>query len=358
MHERFIKIINSLVCLGKEYTNKEMCLKVLRSLPRSWLPKVTALMEAQNFDTYTLDSLMGSLATYEINLEGLEKEEEKSLQKNKRSLALKSAPQESSDEESSEDDMDLLERKFNKFLQYKMKGGRHGKGESKITCDNYNKPGHVMAECPKKEKLKKKKKAMIAAWGNSDSESSSDEEQANICLMGIQVQPNEVSSSSSSNFSFNNDDIVDAFEELYSEFVKLKKAHKILKKQVANQTEPDSIKILQNDISTLTKEKEDLLNENKLLKTKVDDVNLILSKFTKGKETLNKILGSQKAFYDKTGLGYIGHQKHRYKYVNAFTNSSHTCCMHCSRYDHISHECPHRYRVFDKDLKWIVKTKT
>ena len=147
-------------------------------------------MEAQDFTTYTLDSLMGSLATYEINLEGLKVEEEEVKKKRDKGIALKTTTQEESNDESSEDDVALLARKFNKFLNFKRKSGKKFNKTAKddsskcnIICYNCKKPGRIMADCPNKVEEKKekreirfKKKAMVASWGSSDEDSSSDEE--------------------------------------------------------------------------------------------------------------------------------------------------------------------------------------
>ncbi|GAV90292.1 UBN2 domain-containing protein, partial [Cephalotus follicularis] len=43
MFTRFTNIINALQSLDKTYSNSELVRKILRCLPRSWLPKVTAI---------------------------------------------------------------------------------------------------------------------------------------------------------------------------------------------------------------------------------------------------------------------------------------------------------------------------
>lgn len=90
IHERFMKIINSLISFGKTYNEKEMCLKVLRTLPRSWMSKVTSIQEAKDMSTLLLDDMIGSLLRHEISLENLKLEEEKKLSKtSKRGIVLK-----------------------------------------------------------------------------------------------------------------------------------------------------------------------------------------------------------------------------------------------------------------------------
>ncbi|GAV71868.1 UBN2 domain-containing protein, partial [Cephalotus follicularis] len=43
MFSRFTNIINALQALEKTYSNSEMVRKILRCLPKSWMPKVTAI---------------------------------------------------------------------------------------------------------------------------------------------------------------------------------------------------------------------------------------------------------------------------------------------------------------------------
>ncbi|GAV62743.1 UBN2 domain-containing protein, partial [Cephalotus follicularis] len=43
MFDRFTNIINSLNSLGKSFSNNELVRKILRSLPKSWQDKVTAI---------------------------------------------------------------------------------------------------------------------------------------------------------------------------------------------------------------------------------------------------------------------------------------------------------------------------
>ena len=93
MFTRFTDIINGLKSLGKEYTNVEMVRKILRCLPKAWEPKVTAIQEAKDLTKLSLDELMGSLMSHEMNqVKGDEDEG-----KGKRGIALKASC--SSDEE-------------------------------------------------------------------------------------------------------------------------------------------------------------------------------------------------------------------------------------------------------------------
>ena len=68
MFSRFMTIINELKSLGKIYTNADLVNKILRSLPKSWDPKVTAIQEAKDVETLPLEELIGSLMNHALNL--------------------------------------------------------------------------------------------------------------------------------------------------------------------------------------------------------------------------------------------------------------------------------------------------
>ena len=86
MFTRFTDIINGLeflkCLLGKVYTNVKMVRKILRCLPRSWGPKVTAIEEAKDLTKMGLDELLGSLVTHEIIMKSNEKIDEKKDERN------------------------------------------------------------------------------------------------------------------------------------------------------------------------------------------------------------------------------------------------------------------------------------
>ena len=68
MTTRFMHIINQLKALAKRYTNTEMVRKILRSLSKAWRPKVTAIQETKDLNVLSLDALIRSLKTHEIEL--------------------------------------------------------------------------------------------------------------------------------------------------------------------------------------------------------------------------------------------------------------------------------------------------
>ncbi|MQM08951.1 hypothetical protein Taro_041808 [Colocasia esculenta] len=220
MYSRFTDITNGLAGLGKTHQMGDMVRKILRSLPTSWTPKVTAIEDANDLKIMSLKKLIGSLMAHEINMERLGE----SSSRKKHTDTLK-AEEDTSEEGSysqesmnnSEDEEALLSRRLQRILAKKKKyqsGRRYFKKgkyfkkpevkDAKKTepiCYECKKLGHIKAECPKlkKREFRKKdssrrhrrykKKAMAAAWDNSsysDSESSSsggEEGEANLAFM-------------------------------------------------------------------------------------------------------------------------------------------------------------------------------
>ncbi|KAH9751164.1 hypothetical protein KPL71_014169 [Citrus sinensis] len=188
MYTRFTDIVHTLGAQGKIFSNSEKVKKIIRSLPKEWRSKRTAIEEAKDLNTLPLDDLIDFLISYEEDLAAEKGHEEK-----KKSIALKTSKYES-DGESEPDDEELaiLARRFRKF--FKKTGERRNfrnfknQREKKevITCYEYKKPGHIRSKCPLINKLKKK--AMVVTWDDSEEDSSDEEgsqEVSNLALMAI-----------------------------------------------------------------------------------------------------------------------------------------------------------------------------
>ena len=104
-------------------SEEKLVRKILRSLPKRFAMKVTAIEEAQDICNMKVDELIGSLQTFEMGLcENVEK-------KNK-SIAFVSNTEEDSEEgniggdESISEAIAMLGRQFNKFIKkIDQKGG-------------------------------------------------------------------------------------------------------------------------------------------------------------------------------------------------------------------------------------------
>ncbi|MCI31037.1 aspartyl-tRNA synthetase [Trifolium medium] len=85
MFSRFQTLVAGLRVLNKGYTIADHVKKIIRSLPTKWRPMVTALKVSRDLNNTTLEELISSLRSHEIELEADEH------QKKVKSVALKSS---------------------------------------------------------------------------------------------------------------------------------------------------------------------------------------------------------------------------------------------------------------------------
>jgi len=210
MYSRFQTLVSGLQILKKSYVASDHVSKILRSLLARWRPKETAIEDAKDLNTLSVEDLVSSLKVHEIGLNVHEPAKKvKSItlpSRGKSSKALKvvESEDESSDGDSDEDPiekmamlsnkLEYLARKNMKFLS-KKGGYKSFKKEDQKGCFNCKKTGHFIAECPdlQKEKSKDKsektsfntrkfrkqiKKSLMATWEDIDNESGSEKEEA------------------------------------------------------------------------------------------------------------------------------------------------------------------------------------
>lgn len=80
-------IVNELSSLGKTIPTEEQVQKVLRSLPsEDSMSKVTALQKTKDLKAYNLEELIGSLITFEVQLERIHRDTQSRKEK---SITLK-----------------------------------------------------------------------------------------------------------------------------------------------------------------------------------------------------------------------------------------------------------------------------
>jgi len=238
VQKRFTHIVNHLTSLGKIFDKEELNIKILKCLGRSWQPKVTTISESKDLTSLTTTSLFGKLREHELEMNRLNVQE--SEDKHVRNIALNK--QDSSDE-SEEETLSLLSKKFSKFLKRnRNKESNKERYGNKKTSDfnsnnytsfGYGEHGHIKADCPNKEAKEKKssnkekkgksKRAYIA-WDenevSSSSSSSSEDEKANLCLMaeGDDDSSSSRSVSSCASLSVENySQLLQAFKENHEE---------------------------------------------------------------------------------------------------------------------------------------------
>ena len=189
------EIVIAKLNLGEKIKDSKVVRKILRSLPKSFREKFTAIEESKDLDEIKIQELIRSLQTYELGLPS---------HKSSKSLALKTIT-ERMDNSFEEDDMEkevaFLAKNFRKFLKMSNSGKPFNKGkfsspkgdrkefwkkygnESQstqgITCFKCNGHGHVKKECPNYLRMKGKAYAITLSdsnSSNSDFEDSCDEE--------------------------------------------------------------------------------------------------------------------------------------------------------------------------------------
>jgi hypothetical protein len=69
MFSRFQTLVAGLEVLNKGYTTVDHVKKIIRSLPQKWRPMVTALKVSRDLNNTTLEEIISSLRSYEIELE-------------------------------------------------------------------------------------------------------------------------------------------------------------------------------------------------------------------------------------------------------------------------------------------------
>jgi len=116
MYTQFTHITNELKSLGKTFSTEELVRKILRFLPRTWEAKVTAIQEAKDLKTLSLDELIENLQTHELKRNSQQQEENKK----DRGIALKIMEEDSS--ELDEEGMAMITRNFKKFFKNTKEG--------------------------------------------------------------------------------------------------------------------------------------------------------------------------------------------------------------------------------------------
>jgi len=142
-------------------------INILKSLNKTWQPKVTTKSESQNLATMSMATLFGQLREHELELECLNEEEDKGRKMNiafKYEIVKSKCPIE--DENSDNENLSLMIKSFNKFMKSKGKGKfrsdkKKNQGfSSKFMCYDCGEIGHVKFNCPNQSEEKKGKKFM------------------------------------------------------------------------------------------------------------------------------------------------------------------------------------------------------
>ena len=108
-----LEIANTSGALGEKMSEEKLVRKILRSLPKRFAMKVTAIEEAQDICNLKVDELIGSLQTFEMGISD-------NVDKKNKSIALVSNTEEEckeGDEEKISEAIAMLGRQFNKLIK-------------------------------------------------------------------------------------------------------------------------------------------------------------------------------------------------------------------------------------------------
>ena len=324
---------------------------MLKCLDRSWQPKVTTISESRDLSKMSTAALFGKLMEHELELKRLKEQE--TMEKRAKGIALKTTMEQdtSAEEENPKhhETLSLLTRKFSRFLRRKNRDRtqqrkRYSKSNdsnsSSYTCFGCGKPGHIKVDCQnnqnkeksasKKSERGKGKRAYISWEENevsSTSDSSNGSEEANMCFM---VNDEGSVSDSVSDFSTDSesyDKLFIAFKETHDEAnrlavicTKLNKVNRVLEpkvKAIEEELHKAKTDLVSLELTCLHASIETCENCNKLEK-KVEYLLKTLSNFTKGRENLETLLGSQNVVFNKNGLGYNPGMKNNVKKLSSF----------------------------------------
>ena len=357
VQKRFTHIVNHLTELRKEFDKEELKIKVLKSLDRSWQPKVIGISESRDLSKLSTTALFGKLMEHELELKRLKEQE--TMERKTKGLALKASVQNDISEEAEDAEHDetisLLTKRFNRFLKKKGRDRTQQKrrypkpnesNSSNYTCFGCGKTGHIKMDCPNnhtKEKTASKKverskgRRAYISWEenevSSTSNSSTESEETNLCFM---MKDEGSICDSVSDFSMesdNYDQLLVAFKETHDEANRL--AVICSKFQKVNNVLAPKVKSLEVE---LHKAKTDIVSleltclhasiktyENcKKLEKQVEYLLENLSNFTKGRDNLESLLGSQNVVFNKNGIGYNPGKKNNVKKLSSFFAVSYT----------------------------------
>ena len=106
-------IMNSAFNLGEIIPKPKIVRKVLRSLPKRFHAKITAIEESKNIDNIPLTKLDGNLQTYELGLIRIRKSSKS------KSMALKAKSSDTNESSNDEDSKmkSYIMRQFKKFMK-------------------------------------------------------------------------------------------------------------------------------------------------------------------------------------------------------------------------------------------------
>ena len=312
--------------------------------------------------------------------------------------AVKHKGKQESSDDSDEENLSLLSRKFSKFLKRNRNKNNNKERYGNKTSNDFNfnnytyfgcgEYGHIKADCPNKEgKVKKpsykekkgKKKRAYIAWDenevSSSSSSSSEDERANICLIAEEedesCSSSEVSSCASLNEQ-NYSELLEAFQESHDEANRLVLSNKRLKElnswlEKELEKSKRNFENLEDHFKNSSCKCDTLICDNcENLEKKVHYLVSTVDKLSKGKSNFENVLASQNCVFGKVGLGFNPQNKQgnfsksfsRKPVKQQIVKSKQpvVTCFYCMKKGHLVRFCKIRKFSFPRGfMKWIPK---
>ncbi|KAG7543148.1 Zinc finger CCHC-type superfamily [Arabidopsis thaliana x Arabidopsis arenosa] len=269
-------IANESYALGKTYTEFDMVMKVLTSLPEKFAPKKTAMMESNDVMKMKLEELIGSLETYEMEMKM--QDQNRGLAERARSLAFVTTENKSEDED---ENLETLTKKIGKYMKklellndkkLSKSSSSYGKRDDRVKekrrvqcyeCQGY---GHYKEDCAN---LPKRKEKSLKTTLN-DSETESDEEDVsynNVISFvaeieeSVKVEPVKTESAKTetaeTDEDYSDDEDLPPYEDLLQNWVDICSQNVMLMK------EKKELVIQVGYIQKQLQEKEEIKNSNK-----------------------------------------------------------------------------------------------
>ncbi|CAM8904112.1 unnamed protein product [Rhodiola kirilowii] len=363
---RVCDLVNEASTLGEALHEEKVVQKILRSLPKRFAMKVTAIEEANNTKTMSWKELIGNLCTYELQHLTVPESKVKSV-----GLKAETGVDDESTDGVSEE-LELLTKNFNKLLK---KINRRGAGQNSLNLSKFQEVrrvnfqpwekqsdqkensksrrtkgikcrecggfGHLQAECANTLK-KKNSKSVTVSWSDTETEESTEEEETSnfVALTSMidyattcantgskdcakkeeaEVEENEAEESDEEEIT--DECIAEKYALLFSKWTEVVDIN--MRLNVGVITLKLEKRELESKASILAQEKENLEREVKELKQKAEgdkqeskklleemgSIKKLLNSLNTESKNLDQILSVQRRIKDTAGLGFTGTKK-------------------------------------------------
>ncbi|KAK2373607.1 putative mitochondrial protein [Trifolium repens] len=299
-HLKLLDIGNSFEALGEKMSDEKLARKLLRSLPKRFDMKVTAIEEAHDISSMKMDELVGSLQTFESVLD------ERGDKRNK-SIAFVSNTEEEDDqsedgeEDSIADAIAMLGRQFNKVLKKVDRRNRQngqgirfdinkqqnslkkskpedkstqGKGVQCHECEGY---GHIRSECGTYQK--RQKKGLTVSWSDEDTDEEGESARHVTALTGTCVEVEDWDSDEDEDVSY--EELASTYKDLLTRYEEM---CRILEKQ------KKTINKLQTEVNTQVQKVAQAEEKVIQVNAQMDDLRKRVSQLNSGGDLLEEIL--------------------------------------------------------------------